>query len=138
LQSYQLHVHASDGSSGQLTLVDIAIEDRKNSVLDPSTALTAFNVERSQMLASVQQHHVAARGTYLATFTFRVSDDAAGRFVIDVSPDEANGNQTVLINNDTNRIAISSTDAGLLHVVSRRTAKQSFLTQTVGVQYQYA
>ncbi len=99
LRGYQLHLAASGGKRGALELIDIAIP--RLGVQDPVSgqalfddAWTAFNLSVSQMLAGTDRPGVAApAGTYLATFTYRVSDDARGRFIVEALHDASDDAQ---------------------------------------------
>lgn len=85
LQGYQLHVAASGGRHGALELLDIAIEDRPDFVFaGVADTWRAFNLGTAQLLAGVDTVPAGTpAGSYLATFTYRASPDAAGTFLIE-------------------------------------------------------
>ncbi len=88
LVGYQLEVRAGGGTRGQLELVDVPINDRKDyAFAGLGVDLSVFSPARSAMFVGLPtlEGVAAADGTYLATFTFRVSADAAGTFLVDVS-----------------------------------------------------
>ncbi len=119
LQSYQLHLDVSGGRRGRLDLVDIAIEERDDFVFEGSAGVfDAYNVGNGQMLAGLDAGSVtAAAHTYLATFTYRVSPDAVGVFVVDVLHDESAGDQTFLIAPFAEKIAVSETKPAVITVI---------------------
>jgi hypothetical protein len=87
LRSYQLDVEVSGGSSGQLGLLDVEIEPRKDWIFARGDGVfDAFNVTSGQMLAGLEEDDGVnvADGGYLATYTYRVSKDAVGTFLIDL------------------------------------------------------
>lgn len=122
LRGYQLHLGVSGGRRGQLELVDISIEPRRDGVFADAQSWTAFNVARGQMLAGLDGAGVptTAKG-YLATYTYRVSPDAAGAFVIDVlGHDSARPNhRTFLFASGQGTIALEHTKPAVLVVASR-------------------
>jgi cysteine-rich repeat protein len=89
LRGYQLHLQARGGRSGSLELVDISIQDDDDHVFSGLAFWQAFNVLNGQMVVGMDAPGVAtAAEGYLATFTFRASPDAAGRFVIELLHDD--------------------------------------------------
>jgi hypothetical protein len=87
LRGYQLHLGArsDEGTDDDLELIDIAIEERKDWVFTGREAWKAFNRMSGQMVAGLDAAGVAAPvGTYLATFTYRVSTDAAGDVRVEI------------------------------------------------------
>ncbi len=121
LQSYQLHVGTSGGRRGRLDLIDIAIEDRKDFAFDASPdVFDAYNVANSQMLAGLDAGSMAmTERAYLATFTYRVSPNAVGTFVVDVLHDEPNQDQTFLVGvEQTDKIEIALTQAAVITVIN--------------------
>ncbi len=85
LRGYQLHIDTYGGNRGSLELVDMAVEDRSDAVFAQRPAWHAFNVERQQMLAGVDDSGVfAPAGAYMATFVFKASRDALGLFGIEL------------------------------------------------------
>jgi hypothetical protein len=122
MSGYQLHTTVSGGRSGMLELVDVSIADRADHVFDSASGVfDAFNVENAQMLAGIDGDgavKTAGKG-YLATFTYRVSSDAAGAFVIDFLYNEAAGDQTFLVGaTDTDKIEITGTTPAVVVVTS--------------------
>ncbi len=101
LSGYQLHTGVSGGRSGSLELVDVLVADRDDAVFaDAGGVFDAFNVQTSQMLSGLHlgSEAVATAGKgYLATFTYRASDDALGTFVIDLVHNNVPADQTFLI-----------------------------------------
>ncbi len=106
LRGFQLHAVATGGTHGALELVDIAIEPRParsgavvlrerltparkpGFVFGDADIRSAFNLDSGQVLAVAgAEPYIAAAGSYLATFTFRASADAAGIFAIDLAHD---------------------------------------------------
>jgi hypothetical protein len=98
LRGYQLHVAAAGGKRGTLELVDVAIHERRDHVFAGLADWRAFNAHTGQMLAGLDQPGIATRpGAYLATFTFRASDDAAGTFSVDLLHDDRDPAQRTFI-----------------------------------------
>ncbi len=105
LRGYQLHLDSLGGHSGALELVDIAVrqasvlhratrqppiraERRLRKTEAPESALwSAFNIATHQMVVGMDQTGVAVRPGYLATFTYRATKNAAGRFAVVVQAD---------------------------------------------------
>jgi hypothetical protein len=85
LQGYQLHLGTSGGRRGSLELVDVSIAGRADHVYAEIPHWDAYNVQTHQMMAGLDSAAVATPSKgYLATFTYRVSPDASGTFVVDV------------------------------------------------------
>jgi hypothetical protein len=85
LRGYQLHVSVRGGTTGRLDLVDIAVQDREDAAFAGPADWQAFNIATRQMLAGLDGPGIkAGAGAYLATLVFRASDDAHGRFVVDL------------------------------------------------------
>ncbi len=120
-RAYQLHAIASGGRAGSLELVNITIEDRDDSAFVGVTdVFDAFNVETAKMLAGLFDGDVAIKpGEYLATFTYRVSRDAGGTFVVDLLHESSNGNQAFLVGaRQTDKIEIAGTQAAAITIAS--------------------
>jgi hypothetical protein len=117
LQSAQLEVLASGGSRGALELISIAVEPQRNFAFSGSSgAFEAFNVNNGQMMVG-SDHDVAVRaGAYLATYTYRASKSASGRFVIDVVVDDTASSQTFLVASAKDKVAIRETRPVVVHV----------------------
>ncbi len=98
-RAYQLLTETSGGRAGSLDLVNITIENRKDSVFQSANdTFEAFNVDNAQMLSGLFTGNVPTKHMrYLATFTYRASKAASGTFVIDVAHDENGGSQTLLV-----------------------------------------
>ncbi len=123
LSGYQVHTGVTGGRSGSLDLVDVSIADRDDSVFAKASGVfDAFNVDNSQVLSGLHYGSgaVATAGKgYLATFTYRVSNDAVGTFVIDILHNEAAGDQTFLVGaTDRDKIEITRTTPAVVVVTS--------------------
>jgi hypothetical protein len=108
LRGYQLHLDASGGKGGRLELVDISIREPsalstpnagaglKPAPTNSAGAWSAFNTSTNQMLAGLDEPEgiPAAAGAYLATFTYRVAENAAGTFTIEVLHNNDAGDRT--------------------------------------------
>lgn len=57
--------------------------------------------------------------SYLATFTYRASQDATGEFMVDILHDESAGNQTFLVSDFADKLEISGTRPTVVHVVEQ-------------------
>jgi hypothetical protein len=120
LRSYQLDLEVSGGRSGQLELVSIEIEQRGDWVFSGQDgAFDAFNTTTAQMLAGLEQDigSVIADG-YLATYTYTVSEDAEGSFIVDVASDDAG--QTTLIAPSNGEIRVGRTKPAIISVSKLR------------------
>jgi hypothetical protein len=111
LRGYQLHVSASGGVAGRLELVDIRVADSGTRRSAPHSAAkernalpgtwnsqlplwSAFNLRTQQLAAGLDGAGVAApAGAHLATFVYRASADAAGRFIVELLHDPADRTQ---------------------------------------------
>ncbi len=125
LRGYQLHLATVGGKRGQLELVDIAVEQRKDAAL--AADWQAFNMSKSQMVAGMDSEGVATAGAaYLATFTYRVSRDAVGAFSIDLLHDNTDpGQRTFLFPTPSRaKIAVSGTSAARVEVRPVRQARR--------------
>jgi hypothetical protein len=121
LRSYQLDLLVSGGQTGQLELVDIEIETRDDWVFDRSKgAFHAFNVTNGQMLAGLngQEGGTVRDSAYLATYTYNVSSDAAGSFVLDIA--SGREGQTYLVAVFDREILIEGTKPAIISVSKRR------------------
>jgi hypothetical protein len=98
LRGYQLHLGSAGGQRGRLELVDIAVLDEAGHVFSSQADWRVFNVETGQMIAGLDGAGVATRaGGYLATFVYRASADAAGRFTVDLLHDGADPAQRTFV-----------------------------------------
>ncbi len=101
LRGYQLHLGTSGGRSGSLELVDISlpgdsdsspqrtrrpVRDRAHLDVFPKE-WQAFSLQTHQVVVGRDSAGVDVEQGLLATFTYRVSDDAAGAFTVDVLHD---------------------------------------------------
>jgi hypothetical protein len=88
LRGYQLHLGVASGKSGSLELVDISVDGQRGDYAYAGVdgPWMAFNRAHGQMTLGLDAADGApvAEGDYLATFTYRASSDAAGRFVVEV------------------------------------------------------
>jgi hypothetical protein len=96
LLGYQLHTGVTGGSAGHLELIDLSVEPRNDFVFNGVGHGKAFNLGLRQMLVGVDEAAIAMPADlilvpasldyagYLATFTYRVSDDASGSFLVDL------------------------------------------------------
>ncbi len=99
LRGYQLHVEASGGYGGHLQLVDIAVQNGsvfEDDGLDTPT-WSAFNLETGQMLVGMDESGRSVAPGYLATFTFRASKDASGRFSVEILADPTDSAQRTFL-----------------------------------------
>lgn len=122
LRGYQLHVEASGGRSGRLELVDITVHDRKDAAFAGRAAWQAFNMSTQQMVAGLDSAGVKTRpSSYLATFVFRASDDASGRFAVTLLHEESNPEHRSFLfpTLPGDRLAIESTTAAAIVVKGR-------------------
>ncbi len=123
LSGYQLHTGVSGGRSGSLKLVDVSIADRDDHVFAKvGGVFEAFNVNTSQMLSGLHYGSdpaaTAGKG-YLATFTYRVSDNAVGTFAIDILHNESIGDQTFLVGTgDRDKIEVTGTAPAIVVVAA--------------------
>ncbi len=123
LQGYNLHVLDSGGHRGQLAMIDAVIDaERKDYVFqgapDNMFAAGAANRVAGSILTSLTGVATQERG-YLATFTYRVSADAAGAFVVDADDWVSradNLEQTFFIATGNAKIEVTSTTPAVIVV----------------------
>ncbi len=123
LQGYQLQVAHSGGRRGRLELIDVSIRDDRgdyvfHGVADNMFAAGVGNRVAFSGLSSLVGVATQARG-YLATFTYRVSADAAGTFVVDVKDwvsKQDNLEQTFFIATGNGKIEVASTTPAVIVV----------------------
>jgi hypothetical protein len=88
LRGYQLHLSGAGGKRGDLELADISIDSARDDYVFAGVAgvWTAFNRSTGQMLAGMDalEGVPASPGAYLATFSYRVPEDAGGTLVVEV------------------------------------------------------
>ncbi len=105
LRGYQLHLGVFGGHRGELELIDISIHPREGTgrqkahhVFEGTGYWDAYNIVTAQMVAGLD---AAGRGVesggYLATFTYRASKHASGRFAIEVLHDDADPSQRTFL-----------------------------------------
>jgi hypothetical protein len=125
-QSYQLHLTATGGLSGSLILENVTIEDRKDYVFGGIDGFDEVNVSKGQMLSGIDVDGTsAASNAYLATFTYRVSDDASGAFVVDILSDENNDDQTFLVSKFTDKVEVTGTTPAVIRVDNSKSRRAS-------------
>ncbi len=102
LRGYQLDLDVSGGRAGTLELVAVELERTQAFVFNGrGDTFDATNIEKSQVLCGLVGEGVETPASaYLATFTYRASEDAVGTFVIDVPKD----GQTYLVATDNGKI----------------------------------
>jgi hypothetical protein len=92
VRGYQLHLRPSGGTSGELELVDMAIENRSDAVFYNHGAWEAFNADSEQLVAGLDGNGIAtAANAYLATYLYQASPDASGWFTFNLLYDNPNG-----------------------------------------------
>jgi hypothetical protein len=117
LQAYQLEPAISGGSDGALELLQILVENRKDAAFRGEIPFEAFNTSTGQMLSGLDQEGVETwADAYLATFVYRVSEDASGSFVVDIAHDELSGDQTFLIADFVEEIVVDRTEPAIIRV----------------------
>jgi hypothetical protein len=123
LRSYQLGIGLSGGSSGQLTLTRIWIEEREDWVFaGKEGAFDAFNSTSALMLAGLNVNQgVKGVGGYLATFMYKASADASGTFVFDSIQ---SGAHTILVAPSDQRIQVRSVTPATVAVQSKPTHRK--------------
>ncbi len=85
LRGYQLHVGTVGGRRGFLELVDIAVHERKDHPFAGQRPWQAFNIDTAQVVVGLDGAGSAVpAGQYLATYTYRASRHAVGRFTIEL------------------------------------------------------
>jgi hypothetical protein len=121
LRGYQLHVESSGGRQGSLELVDIVVDNRRDLALGSAEPWRAFNAQTGQMVAGLDgQGHPVAAGSYLATFVFRASKDAAGAFVVDLRHEDGNSaDRTFLFGSHSGKIALDATTPAVIQIGSK-------------------
>ncbi len=126
LRSYQIETAVSGGRRGAIDLVEVSIETRDDHVFAgrPDDRFDAFNASNGRMLSGLTGDSgvETLKTAYLTTFTYRVSADAIGTFVVDVLHDEAEGDQTFLIAPGDAKIAVGSTTPAVIVVAAPESA----------------
>ncbi len=126
IRAYQLHTEVSGGRAGSLELIDIEIESRADAVFDEmSDTFDAVSIAKAQVINGLfSDDTLAAPEGYLATFTYAVSSNATGVFVIDVLYDDANQDQTFLVGREqTDKIEIDETLPAVITVTNVRSKR---------------
>ncbi len=121
LRGYQLHMRATGGARGQLTLVDVAVTRatvlstaRPRRPVHPDgrapATWSALNTVTGQVLVGQDGPGSAVEAGYLATFVFRAAKDASGTFVIDLlhDPHDAGQRTFLFATRPTERIALTA------------------------------
>jgi hypothetical protein len=125
LRGYQLHLDTSGGKRGRLELRDILIREPAQHKGTGGHAFAglgyweAYNAETGQMVAGLDAEGVGVpSGTYLATFVYQASSDAAGEFTIDVlHSDKDLAQRTFLFPTPSSgKIAIDATTSAVVRV----------------------
>ncbi len=114
LRGYQLSVEATGGRRGQLELINITVDERRDHVFHGLIdGFDAFNVNTARMLKGLAGTAVSTPSDgYLATYTYRVAPGASGTFVVDVNVHQ----QTYLIASSNGEIEIRSTAPAVIVV----------------------
>lgn len=127
LRGYQLHIGLRGGRRGRLELVDIIVDSSRRDYAFAETPATwsAFNKEIAQMYAGLEDGEgtPVEAGAYLATFVYRVSDDARGDFVAEVRYDDSTlfpEDRTFLFGRYAGPVAVSATTPARITVTGRR------------------
>ena len=63
----------------------------------PSVGWSAFNLDTGQLLAGIDTMGVPVEPGYLATFTFRASTAARGRFAVELRSDATDSSQRTFL-----------------------------------------
>ena len=89
-RAYQVALRVSGGSAGTLTLEDVTIDGVRSDFLFHGEAfVTAVNETFGRAAGALFEGGVpAASAKYLATLTFRATQDAGGAFTVDVDAAE--------------------------------------------------
>jgi hypothetical protein len=120
LRSYQLHLQVTGGKSGQLKLVDIHIDDRRDGPFEGrADVFEAFNVSTGQMLSGLDDAEgaIAHGRVYLATFVYEAPRAARGEFVVDLADgDQA---QSYLVAPQDGQIVIAGTKPAVVQISER-------------------
>lgn len=120
LRGYQLHVGVAGGARGRLELVDIAVQDRRDHVFRGLDHWMAVNLDSAQVLVGMDQAGIAVGAhNYLATLTYRASDDAFGEFTLELldSADSLQYRSVLFPTPSLGRITICSVTATTVRVV---------------------
>jgi parallel beta-helix repeat protein len=121
LQSYQLDAIVSGGTSGQLLLHDILIEQRPDYVYsDSGDTFSATNVTQAQVINGMSGSVDTTHRAYLATYRYRAMPGATGDFTIDVDFGNS-GSQTILIDSQAHAIGLDQIEPAHIRVVPVRT-----------------
>jgi hypothetical protein len=125
LRSYQLHIAGNGGTAGQLDLVEITTEVRKDFVFGDAQRFEGYSPWRQQVMQGLEVGTVNAQDQgYLATFFFKASPDATGVFTVDLLTDLSQGHQTFIIGANDGRIDVTATTSAVIVVgqTPKRTA----------------
>jgi hypothetical protein len=133
LRSYQLGLDVTGGGTGRLELIDINVHPLHTHVFAGHTQLfSASNVNARQCLAGLSDlgGAILARGGYLATYTYRASKRAQGKFVIDLDSRQAN-EPTVLVAEANREIRISRVVPAVVRVLDKDLVDELSITDSV-------
>ncbi len=120
LQSYQLSMLAGGGRRGRFELVDAYVENRIDSAFGQTAgAINANNLRRGQLANLLVDGGVQTKPmAYLATYVYRVSEGAAGAFVIDIVINDVSNSESVLVGAFTDKIALTSSTPAVITVTA--------------------
>jgi len=87
-RAYQIALEVAGGDAGELTLVDITIEEERPDYLfyGPYCVHSEDETQSRAVAALTDGTAAATSGAYIATFTFQASVDASGEFTVSVQP----------------------------------------------------
>jgi hypothetical protein len=118
LRSYQLELVVSGGHTGHLEPIHIETREQKGAIFhDVDNTFDAYNMSTGQMLHGMNEDQGApvSSEAYLATYTYKASSDASGKFVIDIA---ASGEaQSVLVAPGNGEISIRDTVPAVVTVL---------------------
>jgi cysteine-rich repeat protein len=118
LQAFQLELEVSGGRRGRLTLVDVGIESRRDFIFAGRVdRFVATNISGAKMLCGLESGDSVRTSGYMATFTYEVSTDAAGQFMIQPLLDPT-GSRTCVISQFTDEIEVQHTQPLIIDIHS--------------------
>jgi hypothetical protein len=107
LKGYQLFMRTSGGTAGRLQLRSVEVTELAEGVYsEDDLPYSAHNITEGAVLAGAETGVSAVEHSQLAVFTYVVSEDAAGTFVIDL---EISSAHTVMFDSNLRPIVIEST-----------------------------
>jgi cysteine-rich repeat protein len=124
VRGYQIDMEVFGGRRGELELADITIEEHRGPIHADAGSASAFDMEGSRMLALLDEGAVRAHkaGTYLATFVYQASADAAGQFTIDLKVDQVLDSETTIVAVD-GRVEIGSVRPAVVDMEAHRSMR---------------